>query len=135
MHNWATEYGEQPYTAGQMNTVNNRTQLDNWMLSKTVHWTTEYSQQQNTSEQLNTFNNQTQLDNWTQLASSTKVLVLVLVHFQFLWKQNWLFQSFKSQEWPASIINTLSREKVRRINKMMNKGENASLDLLSSSHK
>ena len=51
------------YTTGQLNTVNNCTQLDNWIQSTTVHnLTTEYSQQLYTTWQRNTVKT---VHNWT----------------------------------------------------------------------
>ena len=57
----------QLYTAGQLNTVNNCTQLDYWIQSTVVHnWKTEYCQLLNATGQLNTVNKHTHLNNWIQ---------------------------------------------------------------------
>ena len=61
VHNWTTEYSQQRYMSGQLNTVNSHTQLDNWEQS-----TTEYYLQPYTAGQLNTVINCAQLDNWLQ---------------------------------------------------------------------
>ena len=45
VNSWTTEYSQQMYTAEQLNTVNNCTQLDNWIQWTNVHnRLTEYSQ-------------------------------------------------------------------------------------------